>query len=463
MKSLHSKISKPIILIVIIVPIVIFLLFNLSARFYINKQTQNELRNVVANVKSLSTQLLESNSSNELSIDNLNRFQILRSALQISKYSMNTEMVIINKQNRVVFPQSFEDTFLNQTMIDKALEKATIEDEIIRFYSNSNAYMFIYEKAETAVFDYKILFIASTASSDALIRTMNLFLFLTLIISTICTILIVLSISDKIAKPIVRVANATRQLGNSNFIQLSEKTDCVEINDLVIGINEMSKKLKQSDDTHRDFLQNASHELRTPLMSIQGYAEGIINDVFLDTKKAANIIATESKRLNELVEELLTLSRIENGKYIDKFDLINITNSMKDYIQRAEGYSLLSNKHIELISPNEPIYVFGDDDLLFRAFYNILTNAIKYAHSQVTVSLSNDSNFASIRIQDDGIGILETDLPHIFDRFYKGRNGNFGLGLAIAKASIELMKGKIHVTNKSGACFEIILPLYKIV
>jgi len=98
---------------------------------------------------------------------------------------------------------------------------------------------------------------------------------------------------------------------------------------------------------------------------------------------------------------------------------------------------------------------------LFRAFYNILTNAIKYAQTKVIVTLSSNLNTAIIRIQDDGIGILESDLPHIFDRFYKGKNGNFGLGLAIAKASIELMKGTIHVSNHNGACFEIELPLHK--
>lgn len=461
MKSLHSKISKPIITIVIIVPIIIFILFNLSARFYINRQTQNELINVVSNVKSLSTQLLESSDTNELSIDNLNRFQILRSALQISKYSMNTEMVIINQNNRIVFPQSFEDTFLSKVMIDKALEKATEENKIIRFISNSKSYMFIYEKAETSTLNYKILFIASSASSDALIRTMNLFLTLTLVISTLITVLVILSISNKISKPIVRVANATKQLGEGQFIQIDEKTDCTEINDLVTGVNEMSRKLKQSDEIHKDFLQNASHELRTPLMSIQGYAEGITNNVFTDTKKAAGIIAAESKRLNELVEELLTLSRIENGKYIDKFDVININDSLKDYIQRAEGYALMSNKQIILNSNNEAILLYGDDDLLFRSVYNILTNAVKYAHSTVTVSLSKDQNKAYIRIQDDGSGILESDLPHIFNRFYKGKNGNFGLGLAIAKASVELMKGSIRVSNHNGAQFEIVLPLYR--
>ena len=199
MKSLHSKISKPILMIVIIVPIVVFILFNLSARFYINRQTEAELKNVVSNVKLFSIQLLETSEANELSIDNLNRFQILRSALQISKYSMNTEMVIINQNNRIIFPRSYDDTFLSKTMIDRALQKATEENKIIRFISNAKPYMFIYEKAETNTLDYKILFISSSASSNALIRTINLFLALTLVISTLITVLVILSISKKIS------------------------------------------------------------------------------------------------------------------------------------------------------------------------------------------------------------------------------------------------------------------------
>jgi len=196
-------------------------------------------------------------------------------------------------------------------------------------------------------------------------------------------------------------------------------------------------------------------------MSIQGYAEGITNKIFTDTQKTAGIIADESKRLNELVEELLTLSRIENGKYIDKFEVIDINNSSKDYIQRAEGYALMLHKQIILNTNYEPILLYGDDDLLFRAIYNILTNAIKYAQKTVTVSLFKNQTNAYIRIQDDGSGILESDLPHIFDRFYKGKNGNFGLGLAIAKASVELMKGYIRVSYHDGTEFEIVLPLYR--
>jgi len=100
------------------------------------------------------------------------------------------------------------------------------------------------KKTETNTLDYKILFISSSASSNALIRTMNLFLALTLVISTLITVLVILSISKKISEPIVRVANATKQLGEGQFIQIDETTDCVEINDLVIGVNEMSRKIK---------------------------------------------------------------------------------------------------------------------------------------------------------------------------------------------------------------------------
>lgn len=103
--------------------------------------------------------------------------------------------------------------------------------------------------------------------------------------------------------------------------------------------------------------------------------------------------------------------------------------------------------------------VMVDEDLLFKAVYNVLTNAVKYAKTTITVTLTSDQNQALILIEDDGDGIPEKDLPHVFKRFYKGKKGNFGLGLAIAKTSVEVMKGQIIASNRTGALFEIRLPM----
>ena len=127
MKTLSRKMSGPIIALFIIVPILIMLVFNLSARYYVNRATANELKNVVENIKDLTDTLLKKDlieSEDGISDENLKRLILIRSALQVSKYSMNTEMVIINEKGKIIFPQSYEDTFLSDTLINKAKLRA---------------------------------------------------------------------------------------------------------------------------------------------------------------------------------------------------------------------------------------------------------------------------------------------------------------------------------------------------
>ena len=193
-------------------------------------------------------------------------------------------------------------------------------------------------------------------------------------------------------------------------------------------MNDMSKRLTDLDKAQKLFLQNASHEIRTPLMSIQGYAEGISKGIFSDTTKSADIICEESKRLNQLVDELLTLSRIENNTDESEFYVLNLSDVMKEVVQKIEGYALREQKKINVMLPPDVIMIKANDALLSQAMINIISN---------------------------GDGIPVQDLPHIFDRFYKGKNGNFGLGLAIVKSAILSLKGSIRAYNENGAVFEI--------
>jgi two-component system, OmpR family, sensor histidine kinase CssS len=461
MRTLSSKISRPIISLFIIVPILIMLIFNVSARYFVNQATSNELKNVVQNIKTLSETILEKElveSGSVISSENIQRLSLIQAALRVSKYSMNTEMVIVNESGKVIFPQSYEDSFLNDALIRRAYLKSGNEEQLIRFINGGKSYMFISQNVDGAHRDYRVFFIASAASSDALIRFMNFVLVMVLIVSTIIAIGITLSLSKKISAPLVNAAKATHKVALGEYGIVLDDSDCSEVNALITGLNTMSKKLQASQEAQRSFLQNASHELRTPLMSIQGYAEGLSNGVFSETKEIADLISKESHRLNRLVDELLTLSRIESGNYTSDMQVVNLCDSMKDYIQRANGYALMEKKQIELDSPQEPLLIKVDDDLLFRAVYNVLTNAIKYASSKVIVTLSGNQSEVQISIKDDGEGLAQKDIPHLFDRFYKGPKGNFGLGLAIAKTSLEMLNGKISAENKDGALFIITLP-----
>lgn len=143
--------------------------------------------------------------------------------------------------------------------------------------------------------------------------------------------------------------------------------------------------------------------------------------VFPDTEKAAGIICKESKRLNNLVEELLTLSCIENKPYTSEMAKLNLSNMVKEYIQRVKGLALREKKEIITDIEDENVIVYADDKLLSQAIINVVSNCIRYANSAVIVKVFKSGSNAVIRIKDNGNGINEEDFPHIFERFYKGK------------------------------------------
>ena len=128
---------------------------------------------------------------------------------------------------------------------------------------------------------------------------------------------------------------------------------------------------------------------------------------------------------------------------------------IKEYVQRINGYAIKEGKILRLTIINENVYAKIDDSLLAQAVINIISNCIKYAKSEVIVTIYSEKNDVVIKISDDGNGIAQNDLPHIFDRFYKGKQGNFGLGLSIALSAVEFMGGSVKAYNEGGAVFEI--------
>ena len=219
------------------------------------------------------------------------------------------------------------------------------------------------------------------------------------------------------------------------------------------------RDIEKEAERQQTFFQNASHELKTPLMAIQGYAEGIQAGV-MDTGSAAEVILAESDRMTGLVDELLDISKIDMGRQPLTLSETDIRELLYDGIRAVEPAAAASGITIAPDFPEEPVMVKCDDTQIRRAVANILTNGLRYAHSQLCLTCRADKRNVIIRIQDDGDGIAEGDLPHIFERFYMGKSGKSGIGLALTKEIIYLHKGTIHAYNgDSGAVFEITLPL----
>jgi signal transduction histidine kinase len=291
----------------------------------------------------------------------------------------------------------------------------------------------------------------------------NIILLFILIFSSLIAIIFSSRVSKKISEPFSQLNEYISSISDRNFGNKIEMPVYDELGELVNNINIMSEKLGTYDKAQKTFLQNASHEFRTPLMSIQSYTEGIKYEV-VSSDVAIPIILDEIKRMTNLVEDLLYLSRLDTIEENYSFKILSFNNLLLMCIERMNLIAEQNNIAITSKLPTDMINVYGDEEKLSRAITNIITNCIRYASSSVMIDLEMTRNsIIRLTISDDGPGIEINELPNVFDRFYKGKKGNYGLGLSISKNIIEKFNGKIAAGNsETGAFFLIELPTFKI-
>jgi two-component system sensor histidine kinase ArlS len=260
------------------------------------------------------------------------------------------------------------------------------------------------------------------------------------------------------------------QMKNRNVLNLSEDIEIPkskdEIADLTLSFNEMMHKLNESFLMQQRFSQSAAHELRTPLAVLQTKVE-----VFKKKKchtpeeydSLIEVICNHTNRLTTLVKNLLDMTNIEDLELNQEISLKNLLDDVSsDLSLLAKDKSI----RINLITSDERT-VLGNYDLLYRAFYNIIENAIKYniANGQVDISLNFENKKSVVEISDTGIGIPQNMQQTIFEPFFrvdKSRSrqmGGAGLGLSMVKSIVDKHNGEITVTdNKNGgSCFKIVL------
>lgn len=242
---------------------------------------------------------------------------------------------------------------------------------------------------------------------------------------------------------------------------------------IIAVIHDITEQRKL-DDARREFVANVSHELRTPLTNIKSYTETLMDtagDLPADTEKRfLGVISGEADRMTRIVKDLLTLSKLDYGR----MDLTFHSFCVKDMLQSVYTAMKLDaekNGHTLTLSfEGEMPQMMGDRERLEQVVVNIVSNAIKYTsaggHIDMFASRRDDAH-VMLRIRDDGMGIPESDVPRLFERFYrvdKARSrekGGTGLGLAIAKEMVEAHHGTIHLesTLNVGTTVTIILPV----
>lgn len=461
-KTIRRQILIPFIVIITLVPLLIIGSFNIVFNIYVDKTTRSELISTRNNAYSLMNATFSTDEIDEIhgahnSIGDTAK--LLVSALAASRLSGNTEFLLLY-QGKIAYPKNPKTSFITASVI-KNLDIMSIPADnkiYVRQADNTSFYLTATMlDSYQGMPDVTMLFVATTAGFEEMISILNIALLIAIVIITAVAILVFLSLSKRISEPITYASKLATQIGNGDFVEVPTDYSYEEIYQLSTSLNEMSLQLKEAESVQKKFLQNASHELRTPLMSIQGYAEGIEKHVVTDTMAAAGIIRQESIRMKKLVDELLTLSRIENQSHQIKLSSYNISNLILDYIQSIKGLAMKKNINIET-DLNSEVIANVDETLFSQIILNVLSNCINYAKSKVLITTKYQDLHAVILINDDGRGFSEEDIEHVFERFYKGSGGNFGLGLAIASSAAKYMQANISAANakNGGALFEII-------
>ncbi|SCS80319.1 sensor histidine kinase [Staphylococcus caeli] len=289
-------------------------------------------------------------------------------------------------------------------------------------------------------------------------------IFLAILITLLLFFSIILMISSTytIIKPIQQLKHATNRLMQGNFNTAIRVTRKDEFGTLQYRFDQMRLSLKQLDDMRQHFVQNVSHEIKTPLTHIHHLLDQLKfakNDEV--RAEYINEIYQITTQLSDLTKELLLLSEIDNDSHLDFNDTIALDQLLKKIIRHEQF--LANEKELVIMSDLAEITLIGNERLLYQAFQNIITNAIKYSEhgGTIDISLSNHLDSIVFEIIDDGQGMTEETQKRLFERFYKASNhdNSNGLGLAIAKAIFELHNGTIavHSVKHEGTTFTITL------
>jgi len=289
-----------------------------------------------------------------------------------------------------------------------------------------------------------LLLYTDISSAMAFRNSMNRILGILLALSGLCSLAIAVAMSVKFKRAISRLCNYADAIGRGNWAVNAGNFSDAEFNRLSRSMDNMSDMLQAYENNQKQFFQNVSHELRTPLMSIQGYAEGILQNIF-SKDDAASVILSEGQKMDALVEDLLYISRIDSSvQGFENVAPLDIKNLLYECLESVKPIAQKSDKQVIIDLPEYDIFIDADEEKLARAIMNILSNAIRHGKSKVTIGCTATHDEIVIVIRDDGSGVKPADAHNIFKRFYKGENGNNGLGLAISKDIVHSIGGNIY-------------------
>ena len=478
LKSVRVKLFLMLSLIVLLIILFLILVNNfVFGQFYLYSKT-NDLKEVY--------KVINEYYNEPTDID-------INSELEKLAINNNFDILIKDDDNINIFTSNkdFLSTYGEMNAMTNAINAGELIEEndkfIIRRLRETKtgiSYILLSAKLDN---DYLLYIRIPVSSIEESVKISNNFLYLIAGFTILISAIIVSFVSRKFTEPILELNTIAKNMANLDFSHKYRITDTDdEINNLGKSINVMSDKLESTikqlrstnielerdieekskiDEMRKSFISDVSHELKTPIALIQGYSEGLLENVNTDDESRkfyAEVILDETNKMDKLVKQLLELMKLEYGKREFSDTQFNIVELEKEVIRKSKVMLEEKQVEVELQSPEE-ITVIADDFYIEQVITNYLTNAIKHVeevNGEKRIVISNNVNIEKnkvrIKVFNTGINIKEEDLTRIWNRFYKvdeSRNradGGTGIGLSFVKAIMNNYKNDYGVVNKEN-------------
>jgi signal transduction histidine kinase len=401
--------------------------------------------------------------------ENIVSFYQSHPEVNLDSYLKNTanlgfQMVLIDDQKKITYyGKTFRHQNLSQQKIDQVLHGQTYHG-ILQFPKQAFVTGFFDDESRNTIgvpihMNKKHYALFLRPNIEYQFKEMRVFFAILVAFTIGLSILFVFVGTYFVVKPIRILTNATSKIAQGKYnIRLQvDRND--EIGQLARHFTQMTHSLQQLDEMRQEFVSNVSHEIQSPLTSIQGFAK-TLQTSDLETEEQQHylsIIEKESRRLSTLSKQLLTMASLDKEIQELNRTSFNLADQIKQVIWMTEWQWREKDIAIDMDLPS--VTIQADSKLLYQVWVNFITNSIKFTEPGGTIAISvknTNKKEVSVLIEDTGIGIPETEISAIFDRFYKvdkarkRENEGSGLGLSIAKKIIELHQGSIEVISEMG-------------
>jgi two-component system sensor histidine kinase BaeS len=369
---------------------------------------------------------------------------------------LGVEVRLFDSAERPVIDAAQAVSVLTPLMRKRVLDATGYEPQMVQ--GTAVPYPLYLHGEEIGYLEARIL---DRVKEDYFVRSSNRVLLVSVTILGLVSILAGIIASRRLTHPILELVDASDEIAGGNLSRRVTNAGHDEIGRLSQSFNSMAGNLEAQEKLRRTLLSNAAHELRTPLAIISGELEGMLDGVLPTDRSALQSMHDEAGRLTAILDGVDELSRAEASVLSLHKEKLLLKPYLSTLAGRFERIAADKNAVLLLDCP-DTLLINADPDRLSQILINLISNSIKAVDTggRIAVTASSDNDLVYLEIADNGCGISEKELPHVFERFYKRNSGGLGVGLAIVQELVAAHGGTVSVRSSagSGASFRVMLP-----